>query len=109
MRRFLGLFLLNSHAALLAVVGALTIGLLMLDYVHSLDLLATIDAWHFDVGANCLMAVNFLTYAFGFAMPVSLALHWSKLAAAIMLGHLLVLQDLGTAHTMISTLELHFL
>ena len=90
-------------------MGALTLGLFMLNNTHALNVLATVNAWNVDIGANCLVTLNLLSNALGFAMPISFAFNRGKLAVVVMSGYLLILEHLSAAHAVIPALKLHLL
>ena len=81
----------------------------MLNDAHALYVLATVNTWHVDIGANCFVTLNFFSNAFGFAMPVRFAFNRGKLAFVIMSGHLLILEHISTTHAVIPALKLHLL
>jgi hypothetical protein len=90
-------------------VGSLAFGLFVLNDAHTLYVLATVNAWHVDIGTNCLMTLNFFSNTFGFTVPIGFAFNRGKLAVIIMRSHLLILEHLSTAHAVISALKLHLL
>jgi hypothetical protein len=109
MRRFLRLLFLHGHATLGAVVRTFALGLLVLNNAHSLHSLATIDARYGDIGADCLMLLNFFANTLCLAISIRIALYRCKFAKVVMGRHLLVLKDLSAAHGVISAFELHLL
>ena len=102
------LALLYGHPTLQTIVAARAIVLFVLDDIHSVDCLATIDALDGYIWTNCFMLFNLTLYAFCAASFESLTFHCVELAYAIVLGDLIIIQNNIASHDVISTFELHF-
>ena len=88
---------------------ALALSLLMNDDAHSLHVLATINAWYRNIGANCFMTFDIFSNTLSLAMPVSLTLYRGEFARVVMSCYFLILENLRATHRMVPALELHLL
>ena len=89
----LRLFFLDREATFATIMNTFTRLLLVLNKIHSLNILKAIYAWYRNIGANTLMPFDFLSYAFCLAMPVCRAFYGLILTYGIMIGNFQIAQN----------------
>lgn len=107
MGRLHGLALVHSHATLLALMRALTLTLLVLNDIQSLNHASAINARHCDIGAYSLVLRNLLPDALCLALFVSLALDRLEFALLVVCRNISVGDHLGATHHVVTAFKLH--
>lgn len=88
------LFFYDNHATFAASVSTSAFILLVLNDIHSLDIVTAINARHLQIWANSLMFLDFHTDTFGLALVVCLALDGHVSALVGMAWHFFIVQYL---------------
>ena len=107
MRAFLGLLAQDSHTALAAGVGALTLLLLVPHDMHAFDFSSTVNARHEHVGTYGLVLLNIFSNTLRLALGKGSALDGSEFAKLVVLTDFLVGKNLGAAEALVIAHKLH--
>jgi len=107
MRASLGLFSVDGHPALVALVGARATVLLMVHDVEPLDFLVAVNARHHHIGTCCLVQIYIFAQGLGLALGESFALYRLIVAVLIVGLHVVVAEGQEAAQVFVFAVELH--